>query len=51
MDYLFAVTDHYIKRRKLVEARRFAGQMISKHPSNDLGRRLLRVIDQMMNQN
>ena len=47
MDYLFAVADHYIKRKKLVEARRIAEQMISKHPSNDLGRRLLRVIDQI----
>jgi predicted CXXCH cytochrome family protein len=48
MDFLFAVADHYIKRRKLLEARRIAGQMVSKHPSNDLGKRLLRVIDQML---
>jgi Tfp pilus assembly protein PilF len=47
MDYLFAVADHYIKRRKLAEAKRVAELMISKHPSNDLGRRLLRVIEQM----
>jgi tetratricopeptide (TPR) repeat protein len=48
MDYLFALGDHYIKRRNLIEARRIAEKMVSKHPSNDLGRRLLRVIEQMM---
>ena len=50
-DYFYALADHYIKRKKLKEARRIAKLMISKHPSNDLGRRLLSFIDQMMNKN
>ena len=47
LKYLYALADHYIKRRKIKDARRIAKLMISKHPSNDLGERLLKFIEQM----
>jgi tetratricopeptide (TPR) repeat protein len=47
-DYLYALADHYLRRGKLTEARRIAEELISKYPSNDLGRRLLDFIDQRM---
>ncbi|MCJ7684054.1 MAG: tetratricopeptide repeat protein [Desulfobacteraceae bacterium] len=48
IDYLHAVADHYLRQGKLHEARRIAEQMVAKHPKNNLGRRLLRFIDQTM---
>jgi tetratricopeptide (TPR) repeat protein len=48
-DVLYALADHYIKGGKLTEARHIAEQMIAKHPSNDLGRKLLNFIDQRIN--
>lgn len=48
MDYLYALADHYIRRGKLSEARRFAEQMVSKHPSSALGPKLLEIIHRML---
>ncbi len=45
LDFLYAVAEHYLKRRKFHEARKIVEQMISKHPSNSIGYDLLNVIN------
>ena len=48
MDYLYAMADHYIKRGRLNDARHVARLIISKHPENTLGPKLLSFIDQAL---
>jgi tetratricopeptide (TPR) repeat protein len=45
MDYLRAVAEFYLKRKRFVEAKRIAEQMIREHPSNELGPQILDFID------
>jgi tetratricopeptide (TPR) repeat protein len=44
LDYLYALADHYLKRQKLVQARRIAEQMIDKHPDKSLGYEILNFV-------
>jgi tetratricopeptide (TPR) repeat protein len=43
-DYLYALADHYLKRQKLVQARRIAEQMIAKHPDKSIGYEILNFV-------
>ena len=45
MDYLVAAADFYLKRKRFPEAKRIAEHMISKHPSNQTGYRILDFIN------
>ncbi|MGB5746603.1 MAG: tetratricopeptide repeat protein [Desulfobacterales bacterium] len=51
LDYLYALTDHYLKRQKFTQARQIAEQMIVKHPDNSIGREILNFIDQQTSGN
>jgi len=44
-DYLYAAADFYLKRRRLLEAKPFADQLVSKHPDWDIGYRILDLIN------
>ncbi|MBW2584291.1 MAG: tetratricopeptide repeat protein [Deltaproteobacteria bacterium] len=44
LDYLYALADHYLKRQKLVQARRIAEQMIAKHPDKSIGYEVLNFV-------
>ena len=44
LDYLYALADHYLKRQKLVQARRIAEQMIDKHPDKSIGYEILNFV-------
>jgi tetratricopeptide (TPR) repeat protein len=44
LDYLYALADHYLKRQKLVDARRIAEQMIAKHPDKSIGYEILNFV-------
>jgi len=46
LDYLYALTDHYLKRQNFTRARQIAEQMIVKHPGNSIGREVLNFINQ-----
>ena len=48
IDFLHALTDHYIKTRKFHEAKTIAERMISKHPSNTLGPKMLKYINRAL---
>jgi tetratricopeptide (TPR) repeat protein len=47
MDFLYAVADHYLKRRKLPEAKRIAERMISVHPTHQLGHDLMKLVERL----
>ena len=44
LDYLYALADHYLKRQKLIQARRIAEQMIAKHPDKSIGHEILNFV-------
>jgi len=44
-DYLFAAADFYLKRKRFVEAKSFAEQIVSKYPDWNVGYRILDLID------
>jgi Tfp pilus assembly protein PilF len=46
MDFLYALASHYLKNGKYSQARTVVEQMLSKHPSNTIGRDLLRYLDE-----
>jgi Tfp pilus assembly protein PilF len=48
MDYLHALADHYLKRQKLIQARRLAEQMIINDPDRRIGHELLEIIRKSM---
>jgi tetratricopeptide (TPR) repeat protein len=41
LDYLYALADYYLKRKRLDHARRIAEQMIAKHPDKSIGYEIL----------
>ena len=45
LDYLYALTDYYLKRQKFNQARQTAELMIQKHQNNQLGREILNYIN------
>ncbi len=48
MDYLYALAVHYLRRGKLLAAKRIAEQMVAKNPSSRLGLQLLDVISRQL---
>jgi tetratricopeptide (TPR) repeat protein len=45
LDYLYALTDFYLKRKKLLKARSFAQEMVAKHPAQRIGHDILNFIE------
>jgi predicted CXXCH cytochrome family protein len=48
LDYLYALADHYIKQRQLLEALAMADRMIASHPDNPIGRDLKQNIERAL---
>jgi tetratricopeptide (TPR) repeat protein len=48
MDYLYALTEYYIKRGKFREAKPIAEQMIARHPAVQVGHNLLSIINRKL---
>ncbi|MBW1890697.1 MAG: tetratricopeptide repeat protein [Deltaproteobacteria bacterium] len=44
LDYLYALTDYYIKQGRWEEAEEIAGQMVKKHPQIQIGHEILNYI-------
>lgn len=49
-DYLYALTDFYLKRGKFNKARYYAEQIARKYPNQQMGHDMLRIIDRNMQQ-
>jgi Tfp pilus assembly protein PilF len=45
MDYLYALADFYLKRNRLVEAKKVAEKMVAAHSDQRVGKELLELID------
>jgi tetratricopeptide (TPR) repeat protein len=45
LDYLYALADFYLKRKKLQQAKGIAEQMVAKHPAQRIGHDLLEMIN------
>ena len=45
-DFLVAAAEFYLKRKRFKEAKQIAKQLLSSHPSNRIGQRILNSIDQ-----
>ena len=49
-DYLYALTDFYIKKQRLKEAYQIAARMVQQHPNDPMGKRMLDFIEQQLSQ-
>jgi len=47
-DYLYALTDFYLKRGRLSEAKRMAREMVTRHPQQNIGWELLEFIERKL---
>jgi len=45
MEYLYALTEFYLKRKKFQKAKDMVQQMIAKHPNEPIGKELLGIIE------
>jgi tetratricopeptide (TPR) repeat protein len=45
MDYLYALADFYLKRNRLVEAKKVAEKMVAAHSDQRIGKELLELIE------
>lgn len=45
LDFLYALTDFYLKRNKLQQARSIAKEMVARHPTQRIGRDMLNLIE------
>jgi Tfp pilus assembly protein PilF len=45
MDYLCALAEFYLKRKRLVEANEMAERMVASHPDQSIGREILELIE------
>jgi len=45
LDYLYALADFYLKRRKLQQARSIAEEMVARHPTQQIGHDILNLIE------
>ena len=50
INYLYALTEYYLKREKFQEAKPIAQQMVDRHPGMQIGRNLLKVINRELDQ-
>lgn len=48
MDYLYALTEYYLKRGKLQEAKPIAEKMVARHPAMQVGHSLLNLINRKL---
>ena len=48
MDYLYALTEYYLKRGKFLEARPIAEQMVARYPAMQVGHNLLNLINRKL---
>jgi tetratricopeptide (TPR) repeat protein len=51
LDYLYALADFYLKRKKLQQARSIAEKMIAKHPNQRIGHDILSLIEKNLEAN
>jgi tetratricopeptide (TPR) repeat protein len=51
IDYLYALADFYLKRRKLRQARIIAEEMVARHPTQQIGHDILRFIEKNLEDN
>ncbi|MEA1947099.1 MAG: tetratricopeptide repeat protein [Thermodesulfobacteriota bacterium] len=49
INYLYALTEYYLKREKLQEAKPIAEQMVARHPEVQIGHNLLSIINRKLN--
>jgi tetratricopeptide (TPR) repeat protein len=45
LDYLYALADFYLKRKKLQQARSIAKEMVARHPAQQIGHDILNLIE------
>jgi len=50
INYLYALTEYYLKRERFQEAKSIARQMVARHPAMQVGRNLLRVINRKLDE-
>ncbi len=48
IDYLYALTEYYLKRGKFKEAKPIAEQMVARHPAMKVGHNLLSIINRKL---
>jgi len=51
LDYLYALADFYLKRRKLQKARDIAKEMVARHPTQRIGQDILSLIEKNIEAN
>jgi hypothetical protein len=51
LDYLYALADFYLKRRKLNKARSIAEEIIARHPNQRIGHDMLNLIEKNLGAN
>ncbi len=51
LDYLYALADFYLKRKKLQKARRIAEEMVARHPTQRIGHEMLQLIEKNLGTN
>ena len=49
LDYLYALADFYLKRKKLQQARSIAQEMVARHPTQRIGHDILQLIEKNLN--
>ena len=45
LDYLYALADYYLKRKKFYKARNIANEMVARHPNQRIGHDILDLLD------
>jgi len=51
LDYLYALADFYLKRKKLGQARSIAKEMVARHPTQKIGHDILNLIEKNLESN
>ena len=51
LDYLYALADFYLKRKKLKKAKRLAKEMVARHPNQRIGHDILGLTEKSMDPN
>jgi Tfp pilus assembly protein PilF len=51
LDYLYALADFYLKRKKLQKARSIAKEMVARHPTQRIGHDILNLIEKNLGAN
>jgi tetratricopeptide (TPR) repeat protein len=51
LDYLYALADFYLKRKKLQKARSIAKEMVARHPTQGIGHDILNLIEKNLGAN